>query len=126
MVKLRETLMSYDTSKTPQEKQACLNRLKDHCAWDHSYTKPTNLKKIKKNEEVIGGDDTSEEEDEELRKYDSKFKQEEEFNRTLLVENFVANQNAQSIHPVRYFIIMILEILPYDGLLKDDCELEAV
>jgi hypothetical protein len=52
-----------------------LNKLRDHINFRDEYTKPTNLKKIRKNEEAKGGaaGDTSEEEDEELRKYQTKF-----------------------------------------------------
>jgi hypothetical protein len=104
MIKLREILLRYDTAKSEEDKLAALNELKDHCWWNHEYTKPSNLKKIKKNEEVKGGagagEDTSEEEDEELRRYSSAFKSEEEFNRAVLVDNYLSNNNASVIHPV--------------------------
>lgn len=102
MVQAREILLSYDAATTPKDKETALNRLKDFVHWSFDYTKPTNLKKIKKtNEEVKGGeDDTSEEEDEELRRYTSNFKAEEEFNRQVLCDSFISSNQATSIHPV--------------------------
>ena len=104
MVVLREILLSYDAATTEAEKDSSLSRLKDYCSWSHDYTKPTNLKKIKKGnaeESKLGAEgDTSEEEDEELRKFSSCFKSEDEFNRNILVDSFITSNNAASIHPV--------------------------
>ncbi len=76
--------MRYDEAKTPEEKAKVIEKIKEKVGWDHNYTKPTNLKRIKKNvEEVKGGaaDDTSEEEDPELAGYKTEFKAEVEFSR---------------------------------------------
>jgi hypothetical protein len=48
MIILREAILRYDTAETPKDKQEALNKIKDYCYWSHDYTKPTNLKKIKK------------------------------------------------------------------------------
>jgi hypothetical protein len=76
MVLIRQILLSYDQATNDEDKEKELKRLRDHISYRDEYTKPTNLKKIRKNEEAKGaaaGDDTSEEEDEELRKYQIKF-----------------------------------------------------
>ncbi len=89
IVVMRELFMRYDEAKTPEDKAKALEKIREKISWDHNYTKPTNLKKIKKNvEEVKGGaaDDTSEEEDPELAGYKSEFKSEEQFNRQALVD----------------------------------------
>jgi actin-related protein len=105
---MRELFMRYDEAKTPEDKAKALEKIKEKIGWDHSYTKPTNLKRIKKNvEEVKGGaaDDTSEEEDPELAGYKTEFKAEEQFNRQALVDQFITNNNAPQIHPVSHYII---------------------
>jgi len=114
---MRELFMRYDEAKTPEDKVKALEKIKEKTGWDHSYTKPTNLKRIKKNvEEVKGGaaDDTSEEEDPELAGYKSEFKAEEQFNRQALVDQFISNNNAPQIHPVSNYNLKLffLEILP--------------
>ena len=73
-ISLRECLLRYDEANTNEEREKALNEIKNngYIHWDHSHTKPTNLKKIKmSNEEVKGGalDDTSEEEDPELARF---------------------------------------------------------
>jgi hypothetical protein len=95
--------MRYDEAKSAEDKAKALEKIKQKVSWDFYHTKPTNLKKIKKNvEEIKGGavDDTSEEEDPELAPYKTEFKAEEEFNRATLVDQYVANNNATQIHPV--------------------------
>ena len=114
---MRELFMRYDEAKTPEDKAKALEKIKEKIGWDHSYTKPTNLKRIKKNvEEVKGGaaDDTSEEEDPELAGYKTEFKAEEQFNRQALVDQFITNNNAPQIHPVSHYILKLfsIEILP--------------
>jgi selenocysteine-specific translation elongation factor len=104
---LRECLLRYDAATTEEERQKALNTIKEngYIHWDHNHTKPTNLKKIKKsNEEVKAGDldDTSEEEDPELARYQTEFKSQEAFTRDRLVEAFIRNNDAGSIHPVRF------------------------
>jgi actin-related protein len=113
---MRELFMRYDEAKTPEEKAKALEKIREKVAWDHNYTKPTNLKRIKKNvEEVKGGaaEDTSEEEDPELAGYKSEFKAEEQFNRQALVDQFITNNNASQIHPVsKYNLnVLLIEIL---------------
>lgn len=79
IVVFRELFMRYDEAKTPEEKAKVIEKIKEKVSWDHNYTKPTNLKRIKKNpEEVKGGaaDDTSEEEDPELAGYKTEYKAE--------------------------------------------------
>ncbi len=68
----RELFMRYDLAQNAEEKAKALENIKKKASWDFYHTKPTNLKKIKKQvEEVKGGavDDTSEEEDPELARY---------------------------------------------------------
>ena len=99
----RELFMRYDEATSAEDKAKALEKIKQKVSWDFHHTKPTNLKKIKKNvEEVKGGavDDTSEEEDPELASYKTEFKAEEEFNRATLVDQYVSNNNATQIHPV--------------------------
>ena len=103
IVVFRELFMRYDEAKTPEEKAKVIEKIKEKVGWDHNYTKPTNLKRIKKNvEEVKGGaaDDTSEEEDPELAGYKTEFKAEVEFSRQALVDYHITNNNATQIHAV--------------------------
>ena len=109
--------MRYDEAQNAEDKAKALEKIKEKVSWDFYHTKPTNLKKIKKNvEEVKGGavDDTSEEEDPELAGYKTEYKAEDEFNRASLVDNFITNNNATQIHPVIKSALSdsILEIFP--------------
>ncbi len=101
-IEIREALLQYDASEGKQEeREKALQRIRDsYCHWNHNQTKPTNLKKIKKNAEEAKGGDTSEEEDPDLAHYKTSFKAEEEFSKNLLVESLIENNNATNIHPV--------------------------
>ena len=57
-----------------------MDGIKKYVNWRHDYVKPSNLKRIRR-EEGKGGEDTSEEEDEEMKKYTCTYKQEEDFSR---------------------------------------------
>lgn len=110
MIILREALLRYDHSEDPKEKEAALNKIKDYCYWTHDYTKPSNLKKIKKTTEQVKGaaaadNDTSEEEDEELRRFETRFDQSTEFAKTTLVDSLMSSNQAANIHP-RYYPTM--------------------
>lgn len=108
MVVLREALLRFDSSaEGSDERNSALNKLKDYCYWNHDYTKPSNLKKIKKRDEDVkmagaGDDDTSEEEDEELRKYDSKYDSSQDFNRNSLCDSLISSNSAANIHAVSF------------------------
>ena len=109
MIILREALLRYDGAEEPKDKQTALDKIKDYCYWTHDYTKPSNLKKIKKTTEQSKGaaaeDDTSEEEDEELRRFETRFDQATEFAKATLGDNLITNNQAASIHP-RYYPTM--------------------
>lgn len=76
MLKLRESLLTYDTATEDKIKEEALNRLKDFVNWNFDHIKPSNLKKIKKQEEgkVAGaGEDETSDEEEHLKAFKSEF-----------------------------------------------------
>jgi hypothetical protein len=116
LVMIREALLQYDAAKNDEERGKALDKIKGYCSWSHNHTKPNNLKRIRKAnaEEVKGGaaEDTSEEEDPDLAQYPTAFKSEEEFSRQALIDQMINNNNAASIHPVRYTYFICLALLP--------------
>ena len=99
-VSLREILLSYDAAKNEKEQKEALERLYSSCHWTHpnQFSKPSNMKKIKK-EDVKG--DASSDEDEEMKKIPSKFNSKLLFNNCTLIYDLFEQNNSTAIHPVR-------------------------
>ena len=98
-VSLREILLSYDAAKNEKEQKEALERLYS-CHYTHpgQFSKPSNMKKIKK-EDVKG--DASSDEDEEMKKIPSKFNSKLLFNNFTLIYDLFEQNNSTAIHPVR-------------------------
>ena len=98
-VSLREILLSYDAAKNEKEQKEALERLYS-CHYTHpgQFSKPSNMKKIKK-EDVKG--DSSSDEDEEMKKIPSKFNSKLLFNNFTLIYDLFEQNNSTAIHPVR-------------------------
>ena len=92
-------LLRFANEEDPKLKEETLEAIKGYCHWNHNYTKPTNLKKIKKAADPkAAAEDSSEEEDEELRRYETRFNQASEFSKEVLVDDLVKNRYVNQIH----------------------------
>ena len=74
------------------------------------FTKPTNLKQIKK-EEIKGGDDSEQAGDPEIEKYPTKFEYDKYFGRKVIVDEMIESGRASALQPVSIMLIYGLEIL---------------
>jgi hypothetical protein len=90
MITLREALLSFDVAKNDEERKKPLTTLRNYVTWYRDYSKPSNLKKIKKNEDAKGADDTSEEEDEALRGYSTEYDTETSFTKESLTNGLMS------------------------------------
>ena len=52
IVKIRDIFLRLDTTKDQILKDKILSELKDLCSWNNSHVRPSNLKNIKKLEEI--------------------------------------------------------------------------
>lgn len=105
-LKARELLIRYDQSKNEKEqKEIVAEILKMVPAYKdvEGFTKPTNLKQIKR-EEVKGSYEAQESEqiDPEIMKYPTKFDYDNYFGRKIIVDDMIVYGRGSAIHPVSF------------------------
>ena len=87
------------------------------------FTKPTNLKQIKK-EEIKGAANVSQDSgqvvDPEIEKYPTKFDYQKYFGRKIIVDEMIESGRASALHPVSEVISLnFIEIFSFNKLQKD-------